>query len=237
MNINRIRKRKAVSETIGTLLILAVTVAGAVLVANFVRDGFFDVSQNPSGSDARVDSIQLTGYDTRDSNSDTLIGIDTLYNDFNEMLCTQGNSIKCNTVTSLTFNNIPSASGTEFIVLKLHNMNVNSIFLQGISINNINHEWDENTGNVLFDASVTGIPGITYPLAGTFSIIPTAEKQNPEIQKTTNEVLGDEEVRVIIKLSHDIPQDIAMWDSMRIVVNFGGPQPAEFNVISGDAKW
>ena len=236
MNIYRVRKRKAVSETIGTLLILAITVAGAVLVANFVRDGFFDVSQNPSGPDSRVDLIQLTGYDTRDSNSHTLIGIDTLYNDFNEMLCTQGDSDQC-TVNSLTFNNIPSASGTEFIVLKLHNMNVNSIFLQGISINNIKHNWRENTGNVLFDASVTGIPGTTYPLAGTFSIIPTAEKQNPEIQKPTNEVLGDEEVRVIIKLSHDIPQDIAMWDSMRIVVNFGGPQPAEFNVISGDAKW
>ena len=236
MNIHRVRKRKAVAETIGTLLILAITVAGAVLVANFVRDGFFDASQNPSGSDARVDSIQLTGYDTRDSNSDTLIGIPTLLNDFNEMLCTKGDSVKC-TVTLLTLNNIPSASGTEFIVLKLHNMNVNSIFLQGISINNIKHNWRENTGNVLFDASVTGIPGTTYPLAGTFSIIPTAEKQNPEIQKPTNEVLGDEEVRVIIKLSHDIPQDIAMWDSMRIVVNFGGPQPAEFNVISGDAKW
>ena len=236
MNIHRVRKRKAVAETIGTLLILAITVAGAVLVANFVRDGFFDVNQNPSGPDARVDSIQLTGYDTRDSNSDTLIGIPTLLNDFNEMLCTQGDSVQC-TVDSLTFNNILSASGTEFIVLKLHNMNVNSIFLQGISINNIKHNWRENTGNVLFDASVTGIPGITYPLAGTFSIIPTAEKQNPQIQKTTNEVLGDEEVRVIIKLSHDIPQDIAMWDSMRIVVNFGGPQPAEFNVISGDAKW
>ena len=236
MNIHRVRKRKAVSEIIGTLLILAITVAGAVLVANFVRDGFFDVSQNPSGSEARVDSIQLTGYDTRDSNSDTLIDIPTLLNDFNQMLCTQGDSYQC-TVDSLTFNNIPSANGTEFIVLKLHNMNVNSIFLQGISINNIKHEWEVNTGNVLFDASGTGIPGITYPLAGAFSIIPTAEKQNPEIQKATNEVLGDEEVRVIIKLSHDIPQDIAMWDSMRIVVNFGGPQPAEFNVISGDAKW
>src|SRR3972149_2060235 len=236
MNIHRVRKRKAVAETIGTLLILAITVAGAVLVANFVRDGFFDVNQNPSGPDARVDSIQLTGYDTRDSNTDTLIGIPTLLNDFNEMLCTKGDSVKC-TVTLLTLNNIPSASGTEFIVLKLHNMNVNSIFLQGISINNIKHNWRENTGNVLFDASVTGIPGTTYPLAGTFSIIPTAEKQNPEIQKPTNEVLGDEEVRVIIKLSHDIPQDIAMWDSMRIVVNFGVPQPAEFNVISGDAKW
>src|SRR3990172_10192313 len=188
MNIHRVRKRKAVAETIGTLLILAITVAGAVLVANFVRDGFFTVSQNFCGLDARVDSIQLTGYDTRDSNSDTLIGIPTLLNDFNEMLCTQGDSVQC-TVTLLTFNNIPSASGTEFIVLKLHNMNVNSIFLQGISINNIKHNWRRILGIVFFIVSVTGIPGITYPLAGTFSIIPTAEKKNPEIQKTTNEIL------------------------------------------------
>src|SRR3970282_1845016 len=153
MNIHRVRKRKAVAETIGTLLILAITVAGAVLVANFVRDGFFTVSQNPSGPDARVDSIQLTGYDTRDSNSDTLIGIPTLLNDFNEMLCTQGDSVQC-TVDSLTFNNIPSACGPEFIVVKLHNMNVNSIFLQGISINNIKHNWRENTQNGLFESDV-----------------------------------------------------------------------------------
>jgi hypothetical protein len=56
-------------------------------------------------------------------------------------------------------------------------------------------------------------------------------------QIATNEVLADGEVRVIIKLSDNIPQDIGMWDSLRILVNYGGPQPAEYIVLSGDAKW
>ncbi|MEX0640995.1 MAG: hypothetical protein WD018_05360 [Nitrosopumilaceae archaeon] len=225
--------KRGVSEIISTMMLLVVTVAGAVIFANFVQDGFFQINQNPS-SESRIDSIQLTGYDTRDSSE--LIDIVSLNNDFNQMLCTKGDSVQCS-VTALTADNIPSASGTEFIVLKIRNMNVNSIFLHNILINNIEHTWDETTKNNDFDGSVTGIPGITYPKAGKFSIIPTAEKPNPVKQKETNEILGDEEVRVIIKLSNNISQDIEMWDSVRILVNFGGPNPAEFIVSSGDAKW
>ena len=59
----------------------------------------------------------------------------------------------------------------------------------------------------------------------------------PLTQIATNEIVGDGEVRVIIKLSDNIPQDIEMWDSLRILVNYGGAQPAEFIVLSGDAKW
>lgn len=227
-------KRRAVSETIGTLLILAVTVLGAVFVANFVRDGFFSEDQNPSTVEQRANSIKLTGYDTRDS--DTLIDVVSLDNDFNQMLCTKGDSAQCS-VTPFTADNIPSASGTEFIVLKIRNMNVNSVQLQNILINNVGHTWDSGTANNDFDASIAGVAGTTYPIAGTFSIIPTAEKPNPARQTSTNEVLGDEEIRVIVKLSNSITQDISMWDSLLIHVNFGASQPAEFIVLSGDAKW
>jgi len=41
----------------------------------------------------------------------------------------------------------------------------------------------------------------------------------------------------VIKLSGDIPQNIGMWSSLRVLVNFGGSQPAEFIILSGDAKW
>lgn len=229
----RFRRRRAVSETIATLLILAITVAGAVLVANFMRDGFFDVNQNPS-TDARVGSIQLTGYDTRDSESDALLDVNTVLNEFNQMLCTQGDSTQC---TIGVPNDIPSLGGTDFIVLKIRNMNVDSVFLQNILVNNVGHKWDEGTANNVVDASVAGTAGTDYPKAGFFSITPTAERSNPLKQKATHELLGDEEVRVIIKLSNSINQDIEMWDSLRIHVNFGGPQPADFVVLSGDAKW
>jgi FlaG/FlaF family flagellin (archaellin) len=229
----KFHKRRAVSETISTLLILAVTVAGAIFVANFVRDGFFSADQNPSSIEQRANSIQLTGYDTRDS--DTLIDVANLDNDFNQMLCTKGDSVQCS-VTPVTANQIPSNDGTEFIVLKIKNMNVNSVFLKNILINSVGHDWDAGTSNFDFDAPGFG-PGNSYPLEGKFSIIPVAEKPNPIKQASTNEVLGDEEVRVIVKLSHSITQDIKMWDSVLIQVNFGAPQPAEFIVVSGDAKW
>lgn len=234
MIYTKFHKRRGVSETIGTLLILAVTVLGAVFVANFVRDGFFSEDQNPSTVEQRANSIKLTGYDTRDS--DTLIDVVSLDNDFNQMLCTNGDSAQC-TVTPITANNIPSLSGTEFIVLKVRNMNVESVHLQNILINNVGHTWDDGTANNAFDASVAGVAGIDYPMAGTFSIIPAPEKPNPTRQNTSNEVMGDEEVRVIVKMSNSIPQDIAMWDSLLIHINFGASQPAEFIVLSGDAKW
>ena len=233
MNIHRVRKRKAVAETIGTLLILAITVAGAVLVANFVRDGFFDVSQNPSGSDARADSIQLTGYDTRDSN--TLINVASLDNVFNDdpTLCAKGNDAEC---TIIIADNIPKDDGTEFIALQLRNMNTNSVFLSNIQVNNVLHAWDDGTAGWSFDATLSGGAGTTYPKAGFFSIIPSPDRPNPDKQFVSQEVQGNEEVRVIIKLSETL-SDIKMWDSMLIVVNFGGSQPAQFIVSSGDAKW
>jgi hypothetical protein len=235
MIYTKFHKRRGVSETISTLLILGVTVLGAVFVANFVRDGFFSADQNPSTIEQRANSIQLTGYDTRDSDSDTLLNVDTAFNEFNQMLCTQGNSVQCS-VTPGTANNIPSISGTEFIVLKIRNMNVNSVHLQKILINSVGHDWDAGTANNDFDAPGLG-PGTSYPQAGMFSIIPIEEKPFPKRQASTNELLGDEEVRVIVKLSNNISQDIKMWDSLLIQVNFGASQPAEFLVLSGDAKW
>ena len=223
MNRKIFGRKRAVSETIGTLLILMITVVGAVLIANFVKDGFFAVDQSYA-PEARVDSVQLTGYDTRDA--EKLINVEFLDNVLNQMLCISGNP-PC-AVTDA--DQMPSAGGTEFIAIQIRNRNVDSIFLHSISINNIEHKWDQLTANQDL------VPPASYPKAGMFSIIPAAEKNSIE-QKATIEVRGDEEVRVIIKLNSDIHQDIGMSDSVRIAVNFGGTQPAVFNVLSGDAKW
>ncbi len=232
MIYTKFHKRRAVSETISTLLILSITVLGAVFLANFVRDGFFSLDQNPSTVEQRVNSLQLTGFDTRDSAK--LIDVTNLNNDFNQVLCTTNNA-PCS-VTPATANAIPSASGTEFITLKIRNMNVDSVYLQKILINTVSHDWDAGTSNN--DLVLPGLgPGISYPFAGNFSIIPVAEKPFPIRQASTNEIMGDEEVRVIVKLSDKISQDIKMWDSLLIQVNFGASQPAEFIILSGDAKW
>lgn len=226
-------KRRGVSETIGTLLLLVITVVGAVMISNFVSDGFFGVNQKSSGSDSSSDSMQLTGYDTRDSSA--LINVLALDNDFNSILCAKGNDLNCD-VTPVTADDIPSDDGTEFIALQLRNMNTGSVFIQNIQVNNELHEWDAGTASIILDASNSVGAGTSYPRAGFFSIIPSPDRPNSEKQFVSQEVQGNEEFRVIIKLSENL-SDIKMWDSMQIVVNFGGPQPADFIVSSGDAKW
>ncbi len=217
------------------MLFIVITVVGAVMLSNFIQDGFFQgVNQNPSGVEASSDSIQLTGFDTRDS--DTLINVLSLDNDFNELLCAKGNDLACPIPVPDNIPTDPANPGTEFIALQLRNMNPNDLILINIQVNNELHAWDEGTASTLFDATPIGVAGVTYPRAGFFSIIPSPDRPNSEIQFASQEVQGNEEFRVIIKLSENL-SDIKMWDSMLIVVNFGGPQPAQFIVSSGDAKW
>ncbi|KKL09671.1 hypothetical protein LCGC14_2563520, partial [marine sediment metagenome] len=133
---------------------------------------------------------------------------------------------------------IPSQGGTEIIVLHLRNTSINSVFLHNVFINNQGHTWDTVAAGQDLDPTQTGTINGELPRDGKFSIIPITNGTGPMItQLATNEVVGDVEVRVIVKLSGNIPQDIGMWDSLRILVNYGGTEPAEFIVLSGDAKW
>ncbi len=209
------------------------------MISNLLQDGFFQVNQNGSSIGLSSDSLQLTGFDTRDS--EKLINVFSLNNDFTEsssgMLCAQGNDvINCPIPVPNNIPTDPANPGTEFIALQLRNMNPNSVFLINIQVNNELHEWDDGTAGTQFDATLNIDAGTKYPKAGYYSIIPSPERPNSEIQFASQEVQGNEEVRVIIKLSEDL-SDIEMWDSMLIVVNFGGSQPAEFILLSGDAKW
>ena len=223
------KKRRAVSQVIGTMMILAVTVAGAVFLSNLMSNEFFAVDQHPV-AEARIDSIRLTSYDTRDSVK--LTDVPDLNNTFNQMLCTKEVSGECNIIAT---DNLPINGGTEFIVLQIRNMNIDSVFIHNILINNEGHTWDNQAVGVLDLTNNLGNGG-NYPKAGTFSIIPV-ENDVPIMQLATNEIPGDGEVRLVIKLSENIPQNIGMWSSLRVLVNFGGSQPAEFIILSGDAKW
>ncbi len=221
------RKRRAVSEIIATLMILAVTVAGAVFISNAMQGFMFPYDSGNSVTEVRPESVSLFGYDTRDStNLSDVTGLD---NKFNQLLLTNG---------ATEVNKIPSQDGTEFIVLHLRNLSTNSIFLHNVLINNEGHSWDTIAAGQVLDPTFTGANTGQFHSDGKFSIIPMYNGTGPTItQIATNEVLGDGEVRVIIKLSGNIPQDIEMWDTLRILVNYGGVQPAEYIVLSGDAKW
>ena len=222
----KLHTRRAVSETIGTLLIIAITVAGAVFISNAMQNSFFPYDSGSATTEVRPENVQLIGFDTRDSVN--LSDITDLNNQFDQLL---------NTTTSVV-DKIPSEEGTEFIVLHLRNRSINSVYLHNVLIDNVGHSWDSvAAGNVLVP-TFTGVTTGQFPADGKFSILPMHNGTGPTItQKATNEIFGDEEVRVVVKLSGSIPQDIGMWDSMRILVNYGGSEPAEFIVLSGDAKW
>ncbi len=223
----RLGKRRGVSETIGTMLIIAVTVAGAVLISNVMQNMALPFSSGADTSSVRPESLRLMGYDTRDSVN--LSDVSELNNEFNQLLLTTG---------ATAAEKIPSQGGTEFIVLHLRNTSINSVFLHNVFINNQGHTWDTVAAGQVLDPTFTGVTTGQFPTDGKFSIIPITNGTGPTItQLATNEVVGDVEVRVIVKLSGNIPQDIGMWDSLRILVNYGGTEPAEFIVLSGDAKW
>ena len=227
------------------MMILAATVAGAVFLSNLMSDEFFSVDQLPV-ADARVDSIRLTSYDARDS--DSLTDILHLNNTFNQFLCTGSGSIgtgglvcsntmtDANNLPSIKVNPLSDDQGTEFIVLQIRNMNINPVFIHNVLINNQGHIWDDTATGIL-DLEDNLFPGTgNYPRAGTFGIIPV-DNTLPIRLQSTQEIKGDQEIRLIVKLSDNIPQDIGMWSSLRVLVNFGGSQPAEFIILSGDSKW
>jgi len=220
------RKRRAVSEIIGTMMILVITVVGAVFISNAMQGFIFPSGSGESATEVRPESVSLFGFDTRDSTN--LSGVTGLDNKLNQFLNTSG---------ATEVNKIPSQNGTEFIVLHLRNLSTNSIFLNDVLIKNEAHSWDTDAATQVLDPTFTGATTGQFPADGKFSIIPMYNGTGPLTQKATNEIVGDGEVRVIVKLSDNIAQDIEMWDSLRIMVNYGGKQPAEFIVLSGDAKW
>ena len=223
----RFRKRRAVSEIIATMMILIVTIVGAVFISNAMQGFILPFDSGESATDVRPESISLIGFDTRDStNLSDLTGLD---NNFNQFL---------NTTGATQVDKIPSQGGSEFIVLHLRNLSTNSIFLKDVQINNEVHTWDLVAAGQVLDPTHTGVINGELPADGKFSILPMYNGTGPTItQKDTDKIVGDEEVRVLIKLSQSIPQDIGMWESLRVLVNYGGTQPAEFIILSGDAKW
>ena len=223
-----ISRRRGVSEIIGALLLLGVTAAGAFLISGFLKSSDIGaVNQNPE-FDSGYQSIVLLGYDTRDSvRLSGIMGLDNT-SPTDKILCTTS----CSGAAS---DDQPGAGGTEYIVLTIRNKNLDSVWLKGISINNERHDWDLDTSNVnlSFGGSCDGT-GIC-PSAGLYSLLPTSNA-GPIKQKPTTEIQGDEEVRVLIKLSEDISSDIDISDSLQVFLNVGDSNLAKFIIIGGDAK-
>ena len=115
--INKKIPRRAISEVIASLLLLAITVVGGIIVWTAVSG---------TGPSVHIESpeafnVKIIGFDTRDGIG--LSGITGLDNSFDKTL----------------------TGGSEYIVLTIRNPNVNSVYLDNVMVDLITYTWDENT--------------------------------------------------------------------------------------------
>ncbi len=221
------KKRRAVSDIIATLLMVVITVAGGIVVLNFVQTTDIIQSTETISSEEAAISIKITGYDTRDSGD--LSGILTMDNLLDQKLCT--------TSCSVDPDKIPANFGTEFIVLNIRNDGAGSAYLGSIFVNNIIHTWDSATGagsGVDLDASSNPAGG-SSPRDGQYSIIPTSNTL-PITQEINTELKAGNDRRIVIKLSASIASDIDLSSAIRIIIDAGRADPFNFVISSGSTQ-
>ena len=215
-----LHKKRGVSVVISTLLVLAITVVGALSISNLMSTSALTSANQTPKAIIAANSVLLTAYDTRDGS--TLFNIANFHNEFDGVLCT---------VCAITPNNTPSTGGTDFIALQLWNQNTNQIHIKSVQVNGVPHVWDTTTRNVDFNGS-TSSPD--FPRAGMFSIIPTSSQTLT--QQDSQIVDGDREILLIIKLNPVFPSNLELGKPLQILINIGDEQPVEHIVLTGETK-
>lgn len=220
-----LKRRRAVAEVISTLLLVVITVVGALILTTFIDESFVSGSLSvSSATDTSLKSIKLRGYDTR--NGDDLM--DSLYNLNNENLLFP--NYLCRASCNGAPDDIPTNGGSDFIVMQIENQSISSVFLKNIYLDNVNHPWDSLTAGNDLDGSL--ISGTNFPEDGSFSIV-SIETQ----EQTDNEIPGGKTVNVVMKLGSDVgTPDIPLGKTIRVQLNIGENSLAEFLIESGDAR-
>ena len=205
------RKRRGISEIIVSLLLMAITVIGAVMVFGIFQGS--NVTENISGlagstkSEQRP-SLQIIGYDTR--NSSTLSGITSLDNILGTttVLC----ALSCVSGT------------TDMIVLQIRNTGTEEFSVDHISINEVTHTW----------SGVGSGQGITtsLPSAGTFKILQTSPATTIS---STQTIFAGSDATLVIRLSGTLP-DVLLIDTMRILVSQSSGEPVLYIIPAGGIK-
>jgi len=221
------QKRRAVAEVISSLLLVVITVAGAIILTAFLNDSFIQGGLAASGSDSTIKTIKLVKYDSRDGGN--LLEFTNLNNTSptDQKLCR----------ASCIPNTSPSVNGTEFLVIQIENRSVNPIFLHDVWLGDATHSWDSGTANKILDPSAAPLSG-GYPGDGQFSILPvdTTDKCNdPQKQCPDKEIQSGQTVNLLIKLDNNNP-DIQLSKTIRAQFNIGSNQLSEFLIESGGAQ-
>jgi len=216
-------KRRGVAEVISTLLLVVITVVGAVILTQFMDETFVSGSIGVSSStDSTLKTVKLTAYDTRDGFR--LMGYDDINNDPNLELCRD----------LCTGDDNPQSGGSEFLMIQIENKGIKPIFLKNLYLDNVNYPWDPATSGTPLDTSGTSAGG-AFPDAKRFSILSEDSDGFVNPPQLDNEIQGGQRVNLLIKLDTDNP-GIPTSKTMRVQLNIGANSLAEFLIESGDAR-
>ena len=225
--------RRAVAEVISSLLLVAITVVGAVILTSFLDESFVSATLSTSGSDSTIKNIKIIKYDARDGgNLMDLTGLNNT-SPVDQKLCRN----------SCVPNSNPLVNGTEFIIIQIENQSVNPIFLHNVWLGNATHSWDISTSGVALDPTGSSING-DFPGDGKFSIFSiqcnassSCDSKDPTqyIQNEDNQINSGASVNLLIKLDHLNP-DIPNGKTLRTQFNIGENQLSEFLIETGGAQ-
>jgi len=237
------QKRRAVAEVISSLLLVVITVAGAVILVTFLDESFVAGSMAiTSGTSSSLKTVKLMAFDTRDGeelmNPDYNINNqDYFLNPIDGHLCRNGDlSFLANstTVCNGVFNpnQSPANGGTAYVVIQIQNRGLNPLWLSDVYFDNVRHVWDSSTGGVLLDGSINPGTG-EVPRDGMFSILP--HDITDLTQRIDNQITEGETVNVVVKLD-SINPDIPLSKTIRVQLNIGTNVLQEFLIESGGAQ-
>lgn len=202
---NTLLVRKAVSEVIATVILLGITVVGGMLMfAFFQGSAVTDINNQIVSSETMgkttSSNLKIVGYDARDG--ENLSGISSLDNTkpTDGFLCS----------TTCTPNVLPISGGTDFIVLKIRNIGIDSVNIQSVDVNEFNHKQDTDQFNNILSTT-------SYPKGGYFSIIPP-DNSGPLTQQQSTIILPTKEIRLVIKLTDQLPKNINLNESILLLV-------------------
>jgi len=204
------KQRRAISEVIVSLMLLAITVVGGLLVFTIVTGNESIPSMGESIDEAgnRGTAVKAVGFDTRDGLD--LSSIADLDNNVNGELTT----------------------GTDFIVIKIRNTSVGTLTIHGVFVNEIDHTWDvESIGKTLGTGG-----GETLPIAGEFSVI--SDSNLNLVQFSAPEVLAGQDIRLIIKLKSTVNggNEVKLTEGIRIDIQASDFDPVRFIIPAGTAR-
>jgi len=203
---SRKSSKRGVSEIIGTMILLAVTVAGGLVVFVIVQNSDpinFVIEEQETLNPNVIPKLKLSGYDTRDDID--LYGIDEINNGrlvsvgSPDFLCASS----CTTTTS----------DNEFVILRVRNDADVLVDITTISINEVEHTFTAaSVSNNSFSQTT-----INAVLDGEFIII-SGFGTGSLIQETASSLPEGSEKRLVIRLSGSL-SDITLNANIRVVIN------------------